>query len=132
MNTEPTTKERSIEVYYNAVCPVCDAGVNENRRALEKQAGTDTACWIDMSAKPDALAAEGIQLDDVRRHIRVRDGDGKLHSGADAIAVMWLATPGRRWLGRFTRFPLILPLARFAYFRFADVLYWWNKRKGRW
>ena len=85
-----------------------------------------------MSANPEALKEEGITLDEVRRHIRVRDGKGKLHRGADACAVMWQATPGRRWLGNFTRSPLILPVARFVYYRFADVLYWWNKRKGRW
>jgi predicted DCC family thiol-disulfide oxidoreductase YuxK len=124
--------DRPIEVYYNAVCPVCDAGVNESRRAIEKRGAGESACWIDMSSTPEALAAEGITLDDVRRHIRVRDHDGTLYKGADAIAVMWLTTPGRRWLGHFTRFPLILPGARFVYFRFADVLYWWNKRKGRW
>lgn len=121
-----------IEVYYNAVCPVCDAGVNENRRAIEKSGCAADARWIDVSSQPDALQAEGIVLDDVRRNIRVRDAQGNLHRGADAVAIMWLATPGRRWLGHLVQFPLIRPIARFAYFRFADILYWWNKRKGRW
>ncbi len=127
-----TSKPQPIEVYYNAVCPVCDAGVNENRRAMEKRGAGKSARWIDMSASPDALAQEGISLDDVRRHIRVRDGSGRLHRGADACIVMWLATPGRRWLGHVAGSPLVRPLARFVYYRFADLLYWWNKRKGRW
>lgn len=127
-----TKPDRSIEVYYNSVCPVCDAGVGENRRAIEKSGCGDNATWVDVSANPEILAAEGITLDDVRRNIRVRDADGTLHRGADAVAIMWLATPGRKWLGHLTRFPLIRPIARFVYFRFADGLYWWNKRKGRW
>lgn len=132
MNSEDDSAGGAIEVYYNAVCPVCDAGVNENRRAMEKRGAGGKARWIDMASAPQALAGEGIELDDVRRHIRVRDAKGTLHKGADACAVMWEATPGRRWLGRFTRLALVLPVARFVYFRFADGLYWWNKRKGRW
>lgn len=127
-----TEQQRPIEVYYNSVCPVCEAGVNENRRAIERSGDADGARWIDVSADPEILASEGLTLDDVRRNIRVRDSDGELHLGADAVALMWLATPGRKWLGHLTQFPLVRPIARFVYFRFADMLYWWNKRKGRW
>ena len=127
-----TSNDQPIEVYYNAACPVCNAGVNENRRAMEKRDAGEGARWIDMSASPDALRQEGLTLDDVRRYIYVRDGAGKLHRGADACAVMWLATPGRHWLSRITRSPFVRPLARFGYCRFADLLYWWNKRVGRW
>jgi predicted DCC family thiol-disulfide oxidoreductase YuxK len=28
--------------------------------------------------------------------------------------------------------PFALPLTRFTYDRFADLLYAWNRRKGRW
>ena len=70
-----TGKPQPIEVYYNSACPVCDAGVRENRQAMEKHGAAEAARWTDMTASPEALAAEGITLDDMRRHIYVRDDE---------------------------------------------------------
>jgi predicted DCC family thiol-disulfide oxidoreductase YuxK len=122
--------ERPVEVFYNSACPVCDAGVKEQRRAMEK--GGCELAWTDMTVAPDALAGDGLALDHVRRHIYARDASGKLHRGADAIATLWQATPGRRWLGRLIALPFMRPLARVSYDWFADRLYAWNRRHGRW
>ena len=48
-----------------------------------------------------------------------------------AIAV-WRATPGEGWLASLFGNAVALPVTRLAYDRFADLLYAWNRRKGRW
>src|SRR5687767_2807830 len=125
------SENRPVEVFYNSACPVCDAGVKEQRRAMEK-AGAGDLAWTDMTSAPNALEADGLTLDHVRRHLYARDASGRLHRGADAFAVLWRATPRRRWLGRLISAPLVRPLARRAYDFFADRLYAWNRRHGRW
>jgi predicted DCC family thiol-disulfide oxidoreductase YuxK len=124
-------EERPIEVFYNSACPVCDAGVHEQRRAMLKR-NAGALAWTDMTCSPDALAGENLTLDHVRRHIYVRDAAGNLHRGADAIALLWRATPGRRWVGRLLSLPGIRSVARVGYDWFADRLYAWNRRRGRW
>ncbi len=123
--------ERPIEVFYNSACPVCDAGVDAQRRAMWKGCAVQPT-FTDMTASPDALAGENLTLDDVRRHIYVLDAAGRLHRGADAIALLWRATPGRRSLGWLIAAPGLRSLARVGYDWFANRLYAWNRRHGRW
>ncbi|TIN50122.1 MAG: DUF393 domain-containing protein, partial [Mesorhizobium sp.] len=52
--------------------------------------------------------------------------------GADVAIAVWQATPGEGWLAMVFGNPFVLPVTRFAYDRFADLLYAWNRRKGRW
>ena len=121
-----------VEVFYNSACPVCRAGMDEQRGALERAGASDAAAFTDMTAAPDALADDGLTLDDVRRHFYVRDQNGALHRGADAAAILWRMTPRRRWLGWLISRPVLRPFTRLGYDWFADRLYGWNRRKGRW
>jgi predicted DCC family thiol-disulfide oxidoreductase YuxK len=41
-------------------------------------------------------------------------------------------TARRRWLGWLISTPVLRPVARVFYDWFADQLYNWNQRKGRW
>jgi predicted DCC family thiol-disulfide oxidoreductase YuxK len=45
---------------------------------------------------------------------------------------MWRVTRGKAWLATLFGNPVILPVTRFAYGRFADMLFAWNKWKGHW
>jgi len=121
-----------VEVFYNSACPVCQAGMDEQRAALAKAGAGDAAAFTDMTMAPDALAQEGLTLDDVRRHFYVRDANGALHRGAAAAAILWRMTPRRRWLGWLISRPIARTIARLSYDWFADRLYAWNRRKGRW
>jgi len=123
---------KPVEVFYNSACPVCRAGMDEQRSALKKSGLETGVQFIDMTVAPDSLAPDGLTLDHVRRHFYVRDGAGHLHRGADAAAVLWGMTPGRRWFGWLISRPVIRPLARLFYDWFANRLYNWNQRKGRW
>jgi predicted DCC family thiol-disulfide oxidoreductase YuxK len=119
-------------VYFNSACPVCRAGIATQR---ERMNATGTGCeieWRDINEEPEALVQHGITLDDVRRKLYVEDEHGSLRVGADAFTALWQETPGWRWLGRLLSVPGMSMLARWGYDRFADRLYAWNRRKGRW
>jgi predicted DCC family thiol-disulfide oxidoreductase YuxK len=126
--TEPV---RKIEVLYNATCPVCDAGMKQQRRMMSKEAEAAVA-WSDVSCQAGRLTETGLTLDQVRRHFYVRDSNGRLYRGAEAAAALWKQTPGFRWLGHLISLPVIRTVARVSYDWLADRLYAWNKRKGRW
>ena len=44
----------------------------------------------------------------------------------------WKLTPGEGWLATLLGNRVMRPVTRFGYDRFADVLFAWNKRRGRW
>ncbi len=118
-------------IWYNTKCPVCNAGIDWQRNRLVKAARAGAIEFRDINFEPEALAAHGAGIEDVRRRLHGM-ADGQLYVGADCAAEIWLRTPGDAWLGKLVKLPTIHPLARFVYDRFADLLYGWNRRKGHW
>ena len=121
-----------LVVWYNTRCPVCDAGIDRQRNKLLDAVRAGSISFSDINQQPDALAAYGASLDDVRRRLHATDESGRLIVGADVAIAVWRVTPGEAWLARLFGNPVMLPLTRFFYDRFADVLFAWNKRKGHW
>jgi predicted DCC family thiol-disulfide oxidoreductase YuxK len=120
--------EPPIQVFYNSACPVCDAGIREQRTRM----AVCRVNWVDVHEQPQAVQALAAPLETVRERLHVIDADGRLQVGADALATLWLATPGQRWLGRLTRFAPVRALARVAYNAFARMLYRWNRWRNHW
>lgn len=115
-------------VYFNSACPVCRAGV-------EWQQGRASSCgieWIDVHNAPETVVDVGAGIEDVRERLHVRDAEGRIFVGADAVAFVMGSRPRQRWLGRLSMLPLVRPVMRWAYDAFARVLYRWNRGKGRW
>jgi predicted DCC family thiol-disulfide oxidoreductase YuxK len=121
-----------LTVWYNSKCPVCSAGISRQRDRLLRAARSGIIEFRDINLEPEALARFGAGIEDVRRRLHAVDAQGRLHVGADCAIAVWRRTPGDAWLGWLLALPLIRPIARFAYDRFADRLYAWNRRKGRW
>ena len=121
-----------LVVWYNTRCPVCDAGIDRQRNKLLDAVRAGSISFSDINQQPDALAAYGASLDDVRRRLHATDESGRLIVGADVAIAVWRVTAGEAWLARLFGNPVVLPLTRFVYDRFADVLFAWNKRKGHW
>ncbi|MBZ9735788.1 DCC1-like thiol-disulfide oxidoreductase family protein [Mesorhizobium sp. CA18] len=124
--------ERLLTVWYNTRCPVCDAGINRQKRRLVEAVKAGLVEFRDINFEPEALSAFGASLEDIRRRLHATDASGRLLVGADVAIAVWRITPGEGWLASLFGNPIALPLTRFAYDRFADVLYGWNRRKGRW
>ena len=121
-----------LVVWYNTRCPVCDAGINRQRNKLLAAVQAGTIEFRDINLQPEALAGYGASLADVRRRLHATDDAGRLLVGADVAIAVWRLTPGEGWLAALLGNPVVRPLTRFAYDRFADLLYAWNRRKGRW
>jgi predicted DCC family thiol-disulfide oxidoreductase YuxK len=113
-----------LVVWYNTRCPVCDAGIDWQRNKLLAAVRAGKIAFHDINEQPEALAAHGASLDDIRRRLHAIDESGRL------LVAIWRATPGEAWLASLFGNPVLLPVTRFAYDRFADVLFAWNKRKG--
>ncbi|WP_181183136.1 DCC1-like thiol-disulfide oxidoreductase family protein [Mesorhizobium sp. B3-1-7] len=124
--------EPLLTVWYNTRCPVCDAGINHQKRRLAEAVKAGRVEFRDINFEPEALSAFGASLEDVRRRLHATDASGLLLVGADVAIAVWRITPGGGWLASLFGNPIALPLTRFAYDRFADVLYAWNRRKGHW
>jgi predicted DCC family thiol-disulfide oxidoreductase YuxK len=122
----------SLTVWYNTRCPVCDAGIGRQKRRLIDAVKAGRVEFRDINLEPDALAAHGASLEDIRRRLHATKADGHLLVGADVAIAVWRATPGDRWLASLFGNAVMLPVTRVVYDRFADILYAWNRRKGRW
>jgi len=121
-----------LTVWYNMRCPVCDAGISRQKRRLVKAVKAGRIEFRDINLEPAALAGYGASLEDIRRRLHATDTEGRLLVGADVAIAVWRRTPGEGWLAALFGNPVLLPLTRLAYDRFADLLYAWNRRKGRW
>jgi predicted DCC family thiol-disulfide oxidoreductase YuxK len=121
-----------LTVWYNTRCPVCDAGIDRQRNKLLAAVQAGTIAFRDINQEPEALAAHGASLEDIRRRLHATDQDGRLLVGADVAIAVWRLTTGERWLATLLGNPVALPATRFVYDRFADLLYAWNRRNGRW
>ncbi|MBR0753036.1 DUF393 domain-containing protein [Bradyrhizobium jicamae] len=121
-----------LTVWYNTRCPVCDAGIDWQRNKLLAAVRAGSIAFKDINEQPDALTAHGATLDDIRRRLHATDEAGRLIVGADVAIAIWRRTPGEGWIAALLGNRLVLPLTRFVYDRFADVLFAWNKRNNRW
>ncbi|EHK57317.1 thiol-disulfide oxidoreductase DCC family protein [Allomesorhizobium alhagi] len=126
------TSAPALTVWYNTRCPVCDAGISRQKRRLIGAVKAGRIAFRDINLEPAALAAHGASLENIRRRLHAIDADGNLLVGADVAIAIWRLMPGEGWLASLAGNPLLLPATRFAYDRFADLLYAWNRRKGRW
>jgi predicted DCC family thiol-disulfide oxidoreductase YuxK len=124
--------EPCLVVWYNTRCPVCDGGINRQRNKLIDAVKAGTIEFRDINLEPDALAAHGASLEDIRRRLHATDDKGRLLVGADVAIAVWRLTPGEGSLVALLGNPVVRPVTRFAYDRFADLLYAWNRRKGHW
>jgi predicted DCC family thiol-disulfide oxidoreductase YuxK len=121
-----------LTVWYNTKCPVCTGGIEFQNRRLARAARSGAIEFRDINLEPDALARFGAGVEDVRRRLHGIDPDDRLYIGADCAIEIWRRTPGDLWLGRVLGLPVLRQIARFGYDLFADLLYAWNRRNGRW
>ena len=121
-----------LTVWYNTRCPVCNGGIDWQRNRLLAAVRAGTVEFRDINEQPDTLARYGASLDDIRRRLHATDEAGRLIVGADVAVALWRMTPGQGWLAALFGNRVTLPFTRFFYDRFADGLFAWNKRRGRW
>jgi len=121
-----------LTVWYNTKCPVCSSGITWHKRRLIQAAKTRAIEFRDINLEPQALSQHGAGLEDIRRRLHALDDDGHLHTGIECVIEIWRRTPGMSWLASVLGTPGVRQISGFAYDRFADVIYAWNRRKKHW
>ena len=106
--------DHHLTIYYNTRCPVCDAGIDWQRNKLLAAVRAGHIALKDINEQPDALAAYGASVDDVRRRLHATDELGRLIVGADVAIAMWRVTPGEGWLASLFGNPVLLPVTRLS------------------
>ncbi len=111
------TSGDDLTVYYDGGCPLCRAEIGHYRRCE----GADRLAFVDVGrGAPTSDLGAGLDRDAALRRFHVRDGAGRLVSGAAAFARLWQILPGWRWLGRLVTLRIlgrrpILAVAEMAY-----------------
>ena len=126
----PKQDVKALEVIYNSVCPVCDAGICSFQKKIDPAHGGFV--WLDINTAPDRLSDYGVSVDDVRLKLHAIDRDGKLRVGIEAVTAIFAETPGYKWMAYLVRLPLLKIVAAQLYNITAHLLYRWNKSKDRW
>ena len=99
----------SSKVYYNSACPVCNAGIKDQRQRMEACRIKDIE-WVDVHTNPEAVSEVGASLEQVRERLHVKDSDSQLNVGMDAFTRLWSQTRGQRWLAKLLRLPVFKQL----------------------
>ena len=117
-----------IKVYYNSACPVCKAGIENQKSKME---GCSVE-WKDIHSNPGFVTEIYSEIEQVRERLHVVDEQGQTYIGFDAFLIIWQHSPGEKWKAALLGLPIIKQLGRIAYNQFAAMLYKWNKAKKHW
>jgi len=119
---------RASQILYDPVCPVCDV---EMRRYCT-QASRNGLRWLfaDVAASPDIMDSCGIDADTARRRVYLIDGEGRIHSGIDALTIIWSSLPGWRAVAAIVSLPAVRQLTNLFYdVALAPVIWRWSTRR---
>lgn len=125
------TQTDPLIIYYNTLCPVCNAGITKQQRKMIELVKAGQIEFRDINDEPERLADFGASLEDIRKKLHALDDDDLL-IGADVAIAIWARSPGERWVAALLGNPVIRPLTRLGYNILAYFLYGWNRRKGHW
>lgn len=117
----PTTPRENetrqpLTVFYDGSCPVCRREISVYQRGE----GGDGVAWVDAASTTCPLPQD-LSRDRALARFHVRDGDGRMLSGAAAFAALWWTLPRWRWLGVLISLPIISGLAEGAYRNFLAI-----------
>lgn len=115
-------------VYYDGSCPLCRREIGYYRG----REGAENFEWTDVSATGDGSVAPDLCQADAMARFHVRDGDGRLISGAAAFARLWTGIQGFGWLGRMAGWPGVRQLLELAYRGSLVVRPWLQRRAAGW
>jgi len=117
------TRYNVTEVYYNSACPVCNTGINQQKRKMDN---CDIS-WSDVHTSNDYQNALNSELDFIRQRLHIKNEAGEIKVGIDAFIAIWATSPGEAWKAKLLNLPIVHWLAAKSYNGFAWVLYHINK-----
>ncbi len=123
------TQKKTLKVFYDGGCKVCDAEMAQYRRI-----GRDTGvAFIDISDAGFSPEEYGKTGEEFMQALHVLDETGRFHTGVDAFRMLWSRLPGVhfRFLAGASGLPGINQLARLGYGLFAKNRHLLPKKGGK-
>ena len=105
-----------IKVLFDGKCSLCSREI----RYYQRIAPANTFYWCDVTEDKSLLDQYSLSYVDTLKSLHAVDQQEELHTGVDAFVCIWQALPKWRWLARFVKLPLVYPLSKFSYRKFAD------------
>src|SRR5262245_43447866 len=90
-----TVSRPKLTVWYNTKCPVCNGGIEWQRRRLVRAARAGAIEFRDINLEPNALARFGADIEDVRRRLHA-----SIQMAACTLVLIALSRSGPARLGR--------------------------------
>ncbi|MBB6520084.1 thiol-disulfide oxidoreductase DCC family protein [Pseudoteredinibacter isoporae] len=119
MLTEPTAE---LNIFYDGTCPLCVKEVD----ILRTLNHDGKLAFLDIEADGFGEQYPSIDLNEARQILHGQKGDGSFIYGLDVSHAAWRLVEKGSWrdIGfSITRWPLIRPIANFAYILFAKNRY---------
>lgn len=120
----------SIDVFYDAGCPVCNAEIEHYRQACDVSGAR--IGFNDVSATDNPERVIGLPCADARKRLYARTQSGEIKSGVDALIEIWRRLPGYTWISRLANVPGIhATLEMFYDLVAAPLVSSWSARRRR-
>ena len=112
-----------LSVFYDDRCKICSKEINFYKKIAPK----NSLNWLGISSSKLDLKLANIKLVDALLYLHVKDSEGNFSIGVDAFIVIWKKLPYFKYLNLIISLPIIYPLAKYLYKKFAK--YRFNKLK---
>ena len=112
-----------LSVFYDDRCKICSKEINFYKKIAPK----NSLNWLGISSSKLDLKLANIKLVDALLYLHVKDSEGNFYIGVDAFIVIWKRLPYFKYLNLIISLPIIYPLAKYLYKKFAK--YRFNKLK---
>jgi uncharacterized protein (TIGR01777 family) len=120
----------AADIYYNGECPIC-------RTEMEHYAAVCATSrpelrFIDSTQQSNEFANCGLRREHLERRVYVKDGEGRILSGMQALIALWSRMPGYGWLATTFSLPLLRPTSAAIYDHLvAPTLARWARTRDR-
>ena len=123
-------RNTKLAVYVNETCPVCR--IEMGHYEAQSRAAERPIEFERIGTATGGLPEFGLSATDLRRRLYLRDRNGGLHSGIDAVAALWAELPRYRWAARWVRTPALHWLGELVYEGLCvPILAHWNRHPRR-
>lgn len=123
-----------LTVLYDGECPLCRREI-AHAQGLANRRPQSGLSFVDISASGSQVLSDAPIGQSERARLlarfHVQRADGSRLDGAAAFVAMWERLPGWRWLAKFAKVPLVLPLLELGYSGFLRVRPFMQKLAGR-
>ena len=116
MATKPT-------LYFDGNCPLCSREIAHYQRCE----GAQNIQWFDVSKSDPNTMVPQLSRSQTFNRLHMLTADGRLVSGAEAFATLWLQLDRYKGLGRLVRTKPVLMFAEFAYRGFLYLRLWMQR-----